>query len=229
MNKTIQFGETVDGYAVPVLNEREIRAAAGILFVATLLAFLVILFRGNFIPIKFIIPGFLTDFLIRVFVNPRFSPTLILGRLIVGNQNPEYVAAKPKRLAWLIGIALSATMFVLMVVMNTFGPITGISCLVCLVFLFFESAFGICLGCRLYPLVYREAPTLCPGEVCEARTRQEIQRTSVGQWLVLVAFAVLMVVATMTLTRTLSAKPRSLFAPAAVTTSSPGHREAARR
>src|SRR5512141_437809 len=125
VNKSIQFGELVDGYAVPVLNEREIRAAAGMLFLATFLALLFILFRGNFILIKLVIPGFLADFLIRVFVNPRFSQTLIVGRLIVGNQNPEYVAAKPKRLAWLIGVALSATMFILMVVMNTFGPVTG--------------------------------------------------------------------------------------------------------
>ena len=73
--------------------------------------------------------------------------------------------------------------------------ISGIICLVCLVFLFFESAFGICLGCKFYRLVYREAPTLCPGEVCEARSRQEIQRTSAGQWLALIAFAVLIAVA----------------------------------
>jgi len=31
MNKIIQFGEHVEGYDIPVLNEREIRAAAGIL------------------------------------------------------------------------------------------------------------------------------------------------------------------------------------------------------
>ncbi len=211
MNDTFQFGESVEGYAVPVLNEREIRAAAGMLFLATFLSLLFILFRGNFIPIKFVIPAFLADFLIRVFVNPRFSPTLIAGRLIVGNQNPEYVAAGPKRLAWLIGVALSAIMFILMVVMNTFGPITGITCLVCLVFLFFEAAFGICLGCKFYRLVYREAPTLCPGEVCEVKSRQEIQRTSAGQWLVLIAFAALIAVASMVLTPTFSTKPHPLF------------------
>jgi hypothetical protein len=229
VNKTIQFGESVDGYPVPVLNEREIRAAAGMLFLATFLSLLFILFRSNFIPIKFVIPAFLIDFLIRVFVNPRFSPTLIAGRLIVGGQNPEYVAAKPKRLAWVIGIALSATMFILMVVMNTFGPITGITCLVCLVFLFFESAFGICLGCKFYRLVYREAPTLCPGEVCEVKARQEIQRTSAGQWLVLVAFAALIVVASVALTRTFSAKPHPLFGGATAATSTSEHRAAARR
>jgi len=32
MNKAKQFGETVEGYNIPVLNEREIRASAGILY-----------------------------------------------------------------------------------------------------------------------------------------------------------------------------------------------------
>ena len=32
MDKIIKFGETVEGYNTPVLNEREIRAAAGIIF-----------------------------------------------------------------------------------------------------------------------------------------------------------------------------------------------------
>ena len=33
--KNIKFGETVKGYDIPVLNEREVRAAAGILFIFT--------------------------------------------------------------------------------------------------------------------------------------------------------------------------------------------------
>ncbi|MCP4459597.1 MAG: DUF4395 domain-containing protein, partial [Cytophagales bacterium] len=32
MNNIIKFGEDVEGYDIPVLNEREIRATAGILF-----------------------------------------------------------------------------------------------------------------------------------------------------------------------------------------------------
>jgi len=207
----VQFGETVEGYAVPVLNEREIRAAAGILFLATFLSLLFILFRGNFLPIKFVIPFFFADFLVRVGISPRFSPTLILGRLIVGNQTPEYVAAEPKFLAWIIGVVLSATMLVLMVVLNTYSVITGVICLVCLVFLFFESAFGICLGCKFYRLVYRRSPELCPGEVCEVKARQPIQRTSLAQLLVLLTAVVLTVAATTTLTKALSAQPQPLF------------------
>src|SRR6266545_1009786 len=53
-----------------------------------------ILLNNNFLPIKYVITIFLTDFIIRVFINPKFSPILIIGRLIVGNQVPEYVGAQ---------------------------------------------------------------------------------------------------------------------------------------
>lgn len=184
----IQFGERVEGYVIPVVNEREVRAAAGILFLATFLSLMFILFKGQFMPIKYVITLFLTDFLIRVLVNPRYSPTLVLGRLIVRNQVPEYVGAQQKKFAWIIGIVLSATMFVLMVAMNTYSVITGLICLTCLVFLFFESAFGICLGCMVYPWISRERAQYCPGEVCDVKERHDIQRTSWVQLLVLAAF-----------------------------------------
>lgn len=208
----VGFGESVEGYAVPVLNEREVRAAAGILFLATFLSLMFILFREDFVPIKIVIPVFLGDFLIRVFISPRYGPTLILGRLIVGRQTPEWVAAKPKRVAWIIGVALSAAMFILMVVLNTYSPVSGIICLICLVFLFFEAAFGVCLGCMFYPLVYREQPTLCSGEMCEARARLEVQKTSAAQFLVLLAFTGLVVAGTVGLRGRFSVRPHPLFA-----------------
>ena len=154
MKKIIKFGEDVEGYNIPVMNEREIRAAAGILFLATFTSLMFILFKQNFIPIKYVIVLFLTDFIIRVFINPKFSPTLIIGRLIVRNQTPEYVGAAQKKFAWIIGVVLSATMFVFFIFVNAYSPITGITCLICLIFLFFESVFGICLGCKFYPLFF---------------------------------------------------------------------------
>jgi len=149
-----QFGETVEGYTIPVLNEREIRAAAGILFLFTFLSLMFIMFKGNFLMIKYVITVFMLDFIIRVFWNPKYAPTLIVGRLIVSRQNPEYVGAAQKKVAWIIGVILSVTMFVLMVVVNSYSIITGLICLLCLIFLFFESVFGICLGCLLYKLIY---------------------------------------------------------------------------
>lgn len=187
MNKIIQFGENVEGYNIPVLNEREIRASAGILFLATFISLMLIIFKNNFLPIKYVITIFLTDFVIRVFVNPKFSPSLIIGRLIVKNQIPEYVGAPQKKFAWIIGLVLSATMFIFLVMLNSFSPITGIGCLICLVFLFFESAFGICLGCKFYSFFYKEKAQHCPGEVCDVKSRQAIQKTSGAQILIVIA------------------------------------------
>ena len=146
MSTIIKFGEDVKGYNIRVLNEREIRAAAGILFLMMFISIQVAAIKGDFLLLKYAVVIFLTDMLIRVFINPKFSPTLIIGRLIVRNQVPEYVGAQQKKFAWIIGIILAVTMFILIVVVNSYSPITGIICLICLIFLFFESAFGICLG-----------------------------------------------------------------------------------
>ena len=106
MSKIFQFGEDVEGYNIKVLNEREIRAAAGLLFLATFISFMFIMFKSDFLSFKYVIIFFFTDFLIRVFINPKFSPSLIMGRLIIRNQNPEYVGAKQKKFAWIIGVVL---------------------------------------------------------------------------------------------------------------------------
>src|ERR1041385_2547593 len=182
------FGEQVEGYNIRVLNEREIRASAGILFLATFISLMLILFKNDFLLIRYVISVFLVDFIIRVFINPKFSPTLIIGRLIVRNQVPEYVGAQQKKFAWTIGVILSATMFVFLVIVNATSPITGITCLICLVFLFFESAFGICLGCKFYSLFYKEKVQYSPGEVCDKKSKQDIQKTSMAQLLVVLAF-----------------------------------------
>ena len=89
--------------------------------------------------LKYFIIGFLFDFIIRVLINPRFSPTLIIGRLIVSRQVPEYVGAAQKKFAWIIGLVLAVIMFVLIVIVNSYSVITGLICLICLIFLFFES------------------------------------------------------------------------------------------
>jgi len=211
MKKIIQFGENVEGYQIAVLNEREIRAAAGILFLATFISLMLILFKGNFIPIKYVITIFLTDFIIRVMLNPALSPTLIIGRLIVGSQVPEYVGAKQKKIAWIVGMALSATMFILMVVFNSYSLITGIVCLICLVFLFFESAFGICLACKFYGWFYKEKTQYCPGETCDIKSKQPIQKTSFMQLLVLASFVGFLTLAIVFLRAEYAKQPHALF------------------
>lgn len=207
----VQFGENVEGYSIPVLNEREIRAAAGLLFLATFLSLMFILFRNNFVPIKYVTTFFLLDFIIRVFINPRYSPTLIMGRLIVRNQNPEYVGARQKKFAWKIGVGLSAVMFTFLVLVNAYSPITGIGCLVCLLFLFFEAAFGICLGCKFYPLFFKEKVQFCPGEICDRKARQDIQKTSAAQVFIILVFTGCIVLAAFSFQHEFAKKPYDLF------------------
>lgn len=211
MNKVIQFGEKVEGYDIPVLNEREIRASAGILFLIMLISLMIIIFKGDFLMIKYVIVLFLADFLIRVFINPKFSPTLIIGRLIVGNQVPEYVGAAQKKFSWIIGLILAAVMFLHMVVINAYSPITGITCLICLIFLFFESVFGICLGCKFYKMIYKQKAQYCPGEVCEVKSKQDIQKTSWKQMLVVLGFIAFIFLTVFFFNDNLSKRPFDIF------------------
>ncbi|MEO6404703.1 MAG: DUF4395 domain-containing protein [Ferruginibacter sp.] len=210
-NKVIKFGEDVEGYSIPVLNEREIRASAGILFLFMFISLMLILFKGNFLLIKYFIIIFLIDLLIRVFINPKFSPTLIIGSWIVGRQVPEYVGAAQKKFAWKIGILLASLMFILLVVVNSYSIFTGITCLVCLVFLFFESAFGICLGCLLYPLFYKEKSQHCAGEVCDVSKKQQIQKTSWTQILILMSLIVFVILMIYFFNENFSNAPKNLW------------------
>jgi len=211
MNKIIKFGEDVEGYNIPVLNEREIRASAGMLFLFMLISLMMILFKGDFLMIKYMIIIFLSDLLIRVFVNPRFSPTLILGRLIVSRQVPEYVGAAQKKVAWKIGIILATLMFVLLVIMNSYSIITGLTCLVCLIFLFFEAVFGICLGCLVYRWYYKEKAQYCPGEVCDVKSKQAIQKTSGSQLLIILGFIAFVFLLINLFNDNFKEKPTALF------------------
>lgn len=174
----MQFGETVTGYEVPVLNEREIRASAGIMFLALFISFMMTQFKQDFLMVKYVVVVFLTDFMIRIFISPKFSPTLIIGRLIVSSQIPEYVGARQKKFAWKIGLALSGLMFLLLVLLNSYSIITGVGCFLCLLFLFFESAFGICLGCWFYSLFFKRQTLYCTGDSCAVKVKDPIQKTS---------------------------------------------------
>jgi hypothetical protein len=211
MSKIVKFGEDVDGYVIPVLNEREIRAAAGILFFLMLVSILTVIMKGDFTLLKYAVTIFLTDMLVRVLINPKYAPTLILGRWIVRNQVPEYVGAPQKKFAWVIGLLLAVTMFVLLNLVNSYSPITGMICLICIIFLFFESAFGICLGCKAYPLFYKGKVQYCPGEVCEVKDRHEIQKTTLVQWFIVIIFVAYIVLTVLLLNEFYSEKPFDLF------------------
>lgn len=211
MSKIFKFGEDVEGFSIPVLNEREIRAAAGILFLLMFIAILTVIMKENFTLLKYAITIFLADILIRVLINPRYAPSLIIGRLIVRNQTPEYVGAPQKKFAWIIGAVLGMTMLILQVIVNSYSPITGLICFICLIFLFFEASFGICLGCLFYPLFFKNKIQHCPGEVCDVNSRQPIQKTSWTQLLIVLAFVGYIVLIVYLFNENFSQHPFDLF------------------
>ena len=188
------FGEQVEGCSVAVLNEREARAGAGILFMIALVAFMHAWLQGNFGLVRLVIIGFFVDFILRVLISPRYAPSLVLGRFFVRNQAPEYVGAAQKRFAWAIGLLLAAVMAWLFLVMGLRGPVTLLVCALCLALLFFETAFGICLGCMIYNAVMKDPARLCPGGVCETRAKEPIQTLSLAQSAAFIAFIAGMIV-----------------------------------
>ena len=198
MKKHLYFGETVEGYSVPVLNEREARAGAGILFAFGMISFLNAFLTHSFVFTQIFITVFMVDFIIRILINPKYAPSLILGRIFIQNQTPEYVGAPQKRFAWSIGLVLSVVMFFLVVVFEIMTPIKIVICLLCLILLFSETAFGICLGCMIYHFVYKKSPHYCPGDVCELRQKEEIQKISIVQIAILTLFLTVVGVVTYT-------------------------------
>ncbi len=189
MKEFFQYGEKVDGYDVRVINEREARAAAGILFAIGLLSLTNAAMLGHVVVTKFFISFFTIDFLMRV-VNPSYSPSMLVGRFFVQNQIPEYVGAPQKRFAWGLGLMLALPMFYFLVIDFQPNPIKVFICIVCLFLLLFESAFSICLGCKIYNLVMSSRAQHCPGGVCEIVKKEKIQTFNPMQKFIVVLVAI---------------------------------------
>jgi len=69
MRNVFKFGEQIEGYDVRVLNERAVRASAGILFFLAIIAFMNAWLLGNFQPTRVFVVAFLLDFSMRIFIN----------------------------------------------------------------------------------------------------------------------------------------------------------------
>jgi len=160
------FGETIPGYSIPVFNEREVRASAGILFLVGGVAYMSVFFTGDIRPVQGFAVLFLIDMFVRLFVSPRLSPTMVLAKLFVFRQRPEWVGAPQKRLAWSIGLGLAMVSCASLGLLAFPIAVALVLCGLCLAVLFLETAFGICVGCDLYKAFAKEKPLYCPGDSC---------------------------------------------------------------
>ncbi len=176
---TIIPGLTIDGHPAPygVVNERAVRATAGIMFLIGVVTFFAIRSTGNYTPLMIVVPLFWLDFLLKTVFGPHYSIFGVAGRWATRKQRPEWVGAAQKRFAWSIGLALSSVMLVVSVFLHVRGWLPFAICLTCLTFMWMESALGICAGCTIYRWLQRlgvirvpEHQPACPGGACRRPT-----------------------------------------------------------
>jgi hypothetical protein len=126
-----------------VVNERVVRAAAGITLVIGAVAFSYAYFAKQYAPLQAAASLFCLEFLLRVTVGIRRSPVGILAHAMTLGQPPEWVSAKPKRFAWTLGLVM-ATAMTIITNSGIRGYLPRTICLICLTLMWMESALGLC-------------------------------------------------------------------------------------
>ena len=180
-----EYGEKVPGYDVTVINEREARAAAGILFMLGMIVIFVGIGYNHIIVARVYLAFLFLDFTARM-ISPKYAPSLLLGKVVVQNQNPEYVGGLQKRFAWTLGWLISLPMMDWFVIHWDITFYKVLVCILCLTLMFLEAAFSVCVGCMIYKMIIREDAQHCPGGVCEIRKKEPIQILSPIQKLIAV-------------------------------------------
>ena len=170
MNKIISFGEKVKEYDFKVINENEARASAGIMFLLGIISLFSVFMTKSLFWAELFSITFIIEFIIRIFINPKYAPYMLLGSLIVSNQTPTWVEAKPKKFAWILGVILGVLM-TYFIFFDVMSPSRLLICVICLILLFLESSFGICLGCVIYNK-FNIKLEKCPGDICEVKSSQ---------------------------------------------------------
>ncbi len=184
-----EYGEKVPGYDITVVNEREARAAAGILFMLGMIVIFVGIGYNHIIVARVYLAFLFLDFFARV-ISPKYSPSMLLGKFIVRNQKPEYVGGLQKRFAWTLGWLVSFPMVYWFVLHWDITFYKVMICVLCLTLMFLETAFGICVGCMIYKVIIKEKPTHCPGGSCEIQKKEPIQTFNPVQKFIVVITAI---------------------------------------
>lgn len=173
----ISFGEYIEGRNFKVLDERSMRASAGIMFLFGLVASINGFMLQNFAIIPYLAGFLVLNFVIGIFINPKFTPTVLVASLFIRKQSPLPIGAIQKKFAWSLGLSLSTSILILSILTlkdaSYFEPVC-LLCITCLILLYLETAFGICVGCKIYFLAVKikllpkpiEKPN-CMGDACE--------------------------------------------------------------
>jgi hypothetical protein len=188
------YGQRISGLTVGgnelnagVVNENEVRAAAGITLVAGGVAFSYAYFTHLYIPLQAVASFFFVEFLIRVTAGIQYSPTGIVAHAMTRRHPPQWVSAKPKRFAWTLALVLGFAMTIITngAIARPYLPRT--LCLICLTLMWLETAIGLCLGCEIYGLLVRRGwitkdpeIEICANGVCDVPKRTSLPENTGG-------------------------------------------------
>ena len=160
------IGQVVDGYQVAVVNDRAVRFAAVILFLAGATGWSVAVSTGDFSFARGFAVLFIVEMGIRIGAGARFAPLYALGNFLLRRLVPRWVGAPQKGFAWGLGFVLSVSACFAFGWLNL--PIVALSiCAVCLVILGAEAIFGWCVGCAIYGRIWPEKTFHCADGSCE--------------------------------------------------------------
>lgn len=158
----------------PVVNERSVRAAAGIMFLVGSAVVAYILITRDFLPFYVYISVMWVEFFLKVAFAPKYSIFGTLGNFFVRNLPPEYVGAVQKRFAWTLGLTLLTVIAALLLVFHIRGLPPLVLFGVCLYFMWMQAALGVCIGCTIYKALLErdiiknpEERPACPGGACD--------------------------------------------------------------
>lgn len=134
----------------PVLNERAIRATAWLMMLIGFITFVIVFTTKNYDYLYPTVILFFLQFAITIFHGTDYAPFSFFWRLMVHNQKPEYVWAIQKRFAWSIWLAMATAMLIITAWFGITGTVPFAICMICLFFMWMESALWICVGCKIY-------------------------------------------------------------------------------
>ena len=160
--------------SIPYINERALRARAGLMFLIPVILLFIRLDHGNHDEIIInAISGIanareyshtfaysLIFFVMYEMVTPmfvktaHFSVTSALGAFFTRKQAPIYQVMRPKIFAWSIGLIL-AVLCQISLYYTVMQSIAFYFLATCLLFMWLETACGICAGCYVYYILVR--------------------------------------------------------------------------
>ncbi len=109
-----------------------------------------------FTPARWILFLLPADFALRAWFRGRFSPVAKMNRFLVSSFHlgESLIEEEPKIFASYMGLILSG--FAVAGQFYNLPALTYGMCVMLLLGSFLEAAYGICMGCRIYPMLHRK-------------------------------------------------------------------------